>query len=73
MKKVKEKRIVKNSETAIYSLIEGVIIISEYREDKHTVMANIGRWGSMFFNFLKALLFGLCVFIYDMYSKSQIQ
>ena len=26
-------------------------------------------WGSMIFNFLKALIFGLCVFFYDMTSK----
>ena len=30
-------------------------------------------WGSMIFNFLKALIFGLCVFFYDMTSKSLIQ
>ena len=29
-------------------------------------------WGSMIFNFLKALIFGLCVFFYDMTSKSLI-
>ena len=27
-------------------------------------------WGSMIFNFLKALIFGLCVYFYDMTSKS---
>ena len=59
-----------NSGTAIDSPNEGILKISDNREDKDTVMDKIGRWGSMLFNFLKALLFGLCVFIYDMYSKS---
>ena len=73
LKEVKEESIEENSVTAIDSSKDSAIIIPDDTKDKDTLMAKIGRWGSMLFNFLKALLFGLCVFIYDMYSKSQIQ
>ena len=69
LKEVKEEGIEENSLTAIDSSKDSAISIPDDTKDKDTVMAKIGRWGSMFFNFLKALMLGLCIFSYDMYSK----
>ena len=66
LKEVKEEE---NSVKAIDSSKDSVLKIPNITKDKDTVMAKIGRWGSMFFNFLKALMLGLCIFSYDMYSK----
>lgn len=36
----------------------------------HEKGGNKNGWGSMIFNFLKILIFGACVFLYDIISKN---
>ena len=45
---------------------------AELKNISHKATDDEVGWGSMIFNFLKALIFGLCVFFYDMTSKSLI-
>ena len=42
---------------------------AELKNISHKATDDEVGWGSMIFNFLKALIFGLCVFFYDMTSK----
>ena len=39
------------------------------KDDEYSCCKPVVGWGSMIINFLKVLIFGLCVFIYDITSK----
>ena len=67
MQEVEEANLNKDSESRIANPIAEVMC-----DSKNTKDDEIG-WGSMIFKFLKALIFGLCVFFYDMTSKSLIK
>ena len=67
MQEVEEANLSKDSETRIANSIAVVKCDSNNTNDDE-----IG-WGTMIFKFLKALIFGLCVFLYDMTSKSLIK
>ena len=67
MQDVEEANLSKDSESRIANPIAVVKCDSNNTKDDE-----IG-WGSMIFNFLKALILGLCVFFYDMTSKSLIK
>ena len=47
--------------------------IAEVKCDSNNAKDDEIGWRSMIFKFLKALIFGLCVFFYDMTSKSLIK
>ena len=64
MKEIEERNINENPESRIAIPNAEIKNISNKASDD-----GVG-WGSMIFNFLKALIFGLCVYFYDMTSKS---
>ena len=64
MQEMEEADLNKDSESRIANPIAEVKFDSNNNKDE-----KIG-WGSMIFKFLKALIFGLCVFFYDTTSKS---
>ena len=67
MQEAEEENLNKDTESRI------AIPIVEVKCDSNNTKDDEIGWGSMIFQFLKALIFGLCVFFYDMTSKSLIQ
>ena len=67
MQEVEEANLNKDSESRIANPV------AEAKCDSNNAKDDEIGWGSMIFKFLKALIFGLCVFFYDMTSKSLIQ
>ena len=63
MNQIEETNINENPESRI------AIPNAESKNISHKAADDEVGWGSMIFNFLKALIFGLCVFFYDMTSK----
>ena len=67
MQEVEEANLNKDSESRIANPV------AEAKCDSNNAKDDEIGWGSMIFKFLKALIFGLCVFFYDMTSKSLIK
>ena len=67
MQDVEEANLSKDSESRIANSITVV------KCDSNSTNGDETDWGTMIFKFLKALIFGLCVFFYDMTSKSLIK
>ena len=67
MQEAEEENLNKDIESRI------AIPIAEVKFDSNNTKDDEIGWGSMIFKFLQRLIFGLCVFFYDMTSKSLIK
>ena len=69
LNKVEGYPFIKDSEAATAITGAGVPSISDDPINREKDDSKTG-WGSMIFNFLKILIFGACVFFYDITSKN---
>ena len=70
-KDIKDTNNAKITESSIVKKDDEVMNIPDERNRNDITKSKHG-WGSMLFNFFKALIFGACVFWYDIISKSHL-
>ena len=70
MNEIQTETLIRHPESTTSKLDENVINAPATTDDMERGKNEAG-WGSMIFNFLKILIFGACVFWYDMTSKFQ--
>ena len=68
MNKTQAESLIHHPESTI-SKLDGTVINAPATTDDIERGKNEARWGSMIASFLKILIFGACVFWYDMTSK----
>ena len=74
MEEVEVKEIKDRNHAEIATIVkkdDGVINIPD-ETNRNDITKSKHGWGSMLFNFFKALIFGACVFWYDIISKSHL-